>query len=187
MSAAPHRARRWVAYYAVLAVLAAVAVTLPIVYNLGQQLKPEQLEAAKRRWQENGPKDYDLTYAITYDRNRLAERHVVLVRGGEVVFASCEGEMVAMAPAMAAAVGFPIGGMGEEGGPRDVPAIFNHVDSALQQQQSAPRRDFVVAVFDPTFGYPRRFIRRVRGTRTREEWDVRLWPAGGLEKEASKR
>src|SRR5688572_8738986 len=85
---------RWVAVFAVLGVLGATGVTIPIVYNLNQQLKPEQLIEARRRWREQGPKDYDLTYTVTYDRNRLGERHIVLVRGGEVVFASCEGEVV---------------------------------------------------------------------------------------------
>jgi hypothetical protein len=37
-----------------------------------------------------------------------------------------------------------------------------------------------VAAFDPKDGYPRRFISRVRGTSTREEWNLRLWPAGTL-------
>jgi hypothetical protein len=175
---------RWVSFFVLLTVLAAVGVTLPIVYNLNQQLTPEQLRQAQQRWQANGPKDYDLTYAITYDRERLAERHVVLVRGGEVVFESCEGEVVQMAPALSAAVGFPLGGAAEGAG-RDVPSIFKHVETLLSEANTAQRRNFIVAVFDPREGYPRRFIRRVRGTKTREEWDVRLWPPGALAKTPS--
>jgi hypothetical protein len=176
----------WVVFFAVLGVLAAAAITLPIVYNLGQQLTPEMLAAARQRWRDHGPADYDLTFAIKYDREELPERHIVLVRGGKVVFASCEGEAVALAPALAAAVGLPAGGIGQ-GGARDVPAIFDHIEKLLNEKSTGQRRNFLVAVFDPHEGYPRRFIRRVRGTSTREEWDVRVWPAGALEKESQPR
>lgn len=177
------RPRQWLVFFVVLAALSAVGVTLPIVYNLGQQLKPEQLAEAKARWRSAGPDDYDMTYAITYDRERLAERHVVLVRDGAIVFASCEGEVLRMAPAMAAVVGGPLAGPAD-GPERDVPAILAHVEAMLALERDAPRRNFLVAVFDPKQGYPRRFIRRVRGTKSREEWDVRVWPAGGLHEEA---
>jgi hypothetical protein len=52
-------------FFGVLAMLAAVAVTLEIWYNLGQQLTAAQLEDARRRWQEHGPRDYDLVYIVT--------------------------------------------------------------------------------------------------------------------------
>src|SRR5262245_66491076 len=123
-SSPPSKSWRWLVYFLVLVCLATAGVTLPIVYNLGQQLQPEQLEVAKERWQRNGPADYDLTYAITYDREKLAERHVVLVRGGRMVFASCEGEVVSLTPALSATIGLPLGGTAE-GVPGDVAAIFD--------------------------------------------------------------
>jgi hypothetical protein len=180
-SSPPRRSSwRWISFFVVLAVLAVTAVTLPIIYNLSQQLKPEQLAEARQRWRDHGPTDYDLTYAITYDRERLPERHIVLVRGGEVVFASCEGEVVALSPALSAAAGLPVGGLSQSR-PRDIPGIFAHIADLLQEESTADRRNFLVAVFDRREGYPRRFIRRIRGTSTREEWNVRLWPAGALE------
>jgi hypothetical protein len=173
------RSRAWVAFFVLLLALASVGVAMPILYNLGQQLRPEQLAAARQRWRDHGPADYDLTYQVAYDRDPLAERHIVLVRGGKVVFASCEGEVRYQAPALAAAVGLPAGGLGKGGG-LDVPAVFDHIDELLREQGAAARRNFLVAVFDPKDGYPRRFIRRVRGTPAREEWNLRLWPAGAL-------
>jgi hypothetical protein len=170
---------RWALFFVVLASLAGVGIVLPIVYNLGQQLQPDQLEAAHRRWQESGPTDYDMTYSVTYDRERLAERHIVAVRHGKVVFAVGEGEVEALAPALAAAVGLPAGGLGH-GRAQDVPALFDHIEALLVQQPPAGRRNFLIAVFDPREGYPRRFIYRLRGTPTREEWDVRLWRPGEL-------
>jgi hypothetical protein len=155
-------------------------VAAPILYNLNQQLQPEQLAAARQRWRDHGPANYDLTYAVTYDRDTLAERHIVLVRDGKVVFGSCEGEIRYLTPALGAAVGLPAGGIGKSAG-LDMPAIFDHIEELLREQSTASRRNFLVAVFDPKDGYPRRFIRRVRGTSTREEWNLRLWTAGALD------
>ena len=171
------RSRAWIGFFALLLTLAGVAVVLPIVYNLGQQLRREQLESARRLWQQYGPADYDLTFAVTYDREPLAERHIVLVRGGKVVFASCEGEIRYLSPALGAAAGLPAGCLGGGEG-QDVPAVFDRIGELLQEQEGPSRRDFLVAVFDPKDGHPRRFIRRVRGTSTREEWNLHLWPAG---------
>lgn len=174
------RAWRWAAYFLILAVLVGIAITLPILYNLNQQLRPDQLDAARERWRSQGPRDYDLTFSIQYDREPLAERHVVLVREGRVVMACCEGELVALSPVLGACVGLPGGAAPGVG--RDVPAIFAHLQSLLEEEGS--QRNFLVAVFDPQTGWPRRFIRRVRRQSTREEWNLRVWPAGYLEEKA---
>lgn len=176
---------RWVSVFVVVFGLAIGGIALNVWWNLDQQLTPDKLERAKRLWEQNGPRDYDLTYQVTYDKERLPERHVVLVRNGKVVFASCEGEVIEMAPAMAAAVGGPLAGMAQ-GGARDVPAIFDHVESTLNTLEASGRRHFIVAVFDPNQGYPRRFVWRISRTKTREEWDVRLWPPGAIGKGAKK-
>jgi hypothetical protein len=163
-----------------LAGLAVTAMVLPILYNLGQQLRPEQLKEARQLWREAGPADYDLTYSVQYDREPLAERHVVLVRGGRIVWASCEGEVVQVSPAIGALIGLAAGGHGQGG--RDIPAIFAHLEDLLRQEGESKRRNLLVAVFDPKTGWPRRFIRRVSGTSTREEWLLGVWPAGELER-----
>jgi hypothetical protein len=193
-----------VVFFAVLATLVGVAVTLPIVYNLGQQLRPEQLDAARQRWRDSGPADYDLLVDIVWDRDRVAQRHRVVVRRGKVVFASVEprpverdvlgrssvregrviasgpGEVVALAPPLAAAVGLPAGGLGSRAA-WDVPAIFDHIETLLSEEQTAARRNFLVAAFDRRRGYPLRLTRRVRGSSTREEWNIYVLSAGALE------
>lgn len=174
------RSGRWVAFFVVLAILAATGIVLPIVYNLGQQLRPEQLAEAKRLWAAHGPADYDLTYTARYDDERQGERHVVLVRGGRVVYASCEGELRSISPGLALLAGGPAAALG--GRPaRGVPEIFGHIERLLAEVGNSGGRDFLVATFHGDDGHPRRVIRRVRGTRTREEWDIRVWPAGALE------
>jgi hypothetical protein len=174
------RSRGWVAFFVILVGLAVTGVVLPILYNLGQQLRPEQLSAAKARWEAEGPADYDLTYTIKYDRETQAERHVVVVRQGRVVWASCEGEVVQVSPALGALLGVTAGGTTHGG--RDVAAIFARLEELLGEEGS--RRNFLVAAFDPKAGWPRRIVRRVRGTGTREEWDLRVWPPGELERQA---
>jgi hypothetical protein len=174
---APRRSRTWVGFFVLLLGLAGVAVALPIVYNLAQQLRPESLARARQRWRERGPADYDLTFAITYDRERLSERHIVLVRNGKVLFASCEGDVVHLAHGLGAAAGLPAGGLGKAAG-LDVPAIFDHIEELLREQIASGGRNYLVAEFDPDLGYPRRFVRRVRGTGTREEWRLKLWAPG---------
>jgi len=44
----------WLWFFLILLILASVAITIPIVYNLRLQLKPEQLEQARERWQRRG-------------------------------------------------------------------------------------------------------------------------------------
>jgi hypothetical protein len=175
--AARRRPRAWMGYLVLLVLLSAVAAVVPIVYNLRQQLRPEQLAAARQRWRDNGPNDYDLTFAIRYDRETLPQRHLVIVRGGKVVFAACEGEIVTLSPALRAAAGLPAGGLGREPG-QDVPAIFDHIEDLLHEPGA--ERNFLVAMFDTRDGHPRRIIRRIRRSSTREEWNLRLWPAGTL-------
>src|SRR5262245_1791034 len=174
--------RAWVGFFLVLAGLAVTGVVVPIVYNLGQQLRPEQLAAAKDRWGREGSAEYDLTYTIQYDREREAERHVVVVREGRIVWASCEGEVVQVSPAVGAAAGVTAGA-GLSGG-RDVAAIFARLEELLAEEGESPRRNFLVAVFDPKEGWPRRIVWRVRGTSRREEWNLRVWPAGEVERQA---
>jgi hypothetical protein len=172
------KSRAWVGFVVVLVLLSAVAATIPIVYNLRQQLRPEELEAARQRWHKYGPEDYDLTFAIRYDRERLPERHIVIVRGGKVILASCEGEIQTLSPALQATVGLPAGGLCKDEG-QDVPAILDHIAELLHEPDA--KRNFLVAALDLTDGHPRRIIRRVRGSSTREEWNLRLWPAGTLQ------
>ena len=74
--------RTWVWYFLILGVLSAAAATILIVFNLRQQLKPEQLAAAKALWKAKGPRDYDMTYRQLVGDE--PETFVVRVRGGQV-------------------------------------------------------------------------------------------------------
>src|SRR5687767_5525703 len=56
--------RNWIWYFVVLGILTVLATAVLVAYNLGQQLKPEQLETAQRLWREKGPRNYHLVYTV---------------------------------------------------------------------------------------------------------------------------
>ena len=76
------RRRRWLWFFVTLAGLSALALTTLIVYNLRQQLRPEQLAEARERWQQHRPDDYDLDYTLRQDDAGPETCHV-RVRSGE--------------------------------------------------------------------------------------------------------
>ena len=180
----PVRSRAWLVFFAILIVMCVAGVMLPILYNLHQQLKAEDLEKNRAHWQADGPKDYDLTFSIRYDGDQLPERHIVLVRDGKASFAVCEGEVVHAAPALGSLIGLA-GVNAERQRPRDMPAIFGHIDDLLKDQEESNGKNFIVVVFDPRDGHPRRIVRRIRKSSTREEWHFRLWQPGELAAKAA--
>jgi hypothetical protein len=162
------RSRRWVLYFLVLAALGAVAVTVPIVYNRSIQLTPEQVREAKARWEANGPADYDLhfqervgggpvdTYRVEVRGGRVVEVRAV-EPGGQVV------ELEDLAP--------------EEAQAYSVPGLFRQIERDLEEDlRDGERRNFATASFDKQTGHPTRYVRRVRGSKERLEWRVRLRP-----------
>ncbi|MFQ3651670.1 MAG: DUF6174 domain-containing protein [Gemmataceae bacterium] len=174
---------RWIGFFVVLAILAGVALALPILYNLGQQLRREQLQLARERWREHGPRDYDLTFSIRLDRDTTKQRHVVCVRDGRVVVSLVEGQPLHVAPAYQGAIGLPFA-TSTDHPPWTIEQIFDHLQSLLTQQEQSHGRHFLVAVFDPEQGWPRRVVWRITRSSQREEWDLKLWRLGELEAEA---
>jgi hypothetical protein len=165
-----------VAFFVILASLSAVAVVLPIVYNIQQQLRPEQLAQAQELWRQRGPADYKLDYTLMVDRDPSLERYTVLVRRGRIVFAGGAGRIEVLDPDIGALAGPSVRGVvHHEERILDVPGIFDRIGSVLESDPQAGKRNLTVAVFDPVDGHPRRFIHRVRGTNQREEWIIRLY------------
>jgi hypothetical protein len=90
----PPRNRNWLWYFAALLVLAVVVIVLLGVakWHIQQQrLTPEQLEAARRLWTEEGPADYELLYTVRRGREEKVERYEVRVRQRQTEFVSLNG------------------------------------------------------------------------------------------------
>src|SRR4051794_412915 len=74
-------------FFLVVAALTVAATATLVWFNQRQQLKPEQLEAARRTWKERGPADYVLAYTIQRDSasGTSTDHFLVKVRGGRAV------------------------------------------------------------------------------------------------------
>ncbi len=171
--------RRWLWFFAVLAVLGVAAMVVPIVYNLSQQLTPEQLAAARQRWREHAPADYCLEVFVQTNHEGREERdeYVLEVRGGRVRLLGDRkyGELLYLDPELSVFLGPAFLGLPPEDLRRyGVEALFEQVEKALRDNAASGGRNYLTAQFDPIDGHPLHYVLRIRGTRERVEWFVRL-------------
>lgn len=151
----PGRTRGWIWFFLFLAVFAVIWYTILIVFNLRQQLKPEQLAAARALWDEKGPRDYDLEYTQTTTETQT---FVVRVRHGQVVYAEPDARPLS-----------------QKRGYYGMPALFGFIEDFLKEDaKPGSRRTFTVGRFDPEDGHLLHYIRRVTGTSQRVEIRVQL-------------
>src|SRR5438034_11422800 len=80
-------------FFGILTLLALAAIVTLFVFNKGQLLKAEQLAAARERWNQNGPRDYDMEYGVKKQDGDW-ETYAVQVRKGKVTSASLDGRPV---------------------------------------------------------------------------------------------
>ncbi|HTU17978.1 MAG TPA: DUF6174 domain-containing protein [Gemmataceae bacterium] len=177
------RSRRWIGFFVVLGVLSAIAIVVPLVYNLSIQLRPEQLAEARRRWQENGPADYDLQYLVETKHETEAEpessEYLVKVRNGRVVLVVDTGEVVYLEPSLATVAGPGVLALSSQDASNyGVPALFDDIEAALRRDEAAGRKNYTQAQFDPSDGHPRHYIHSERGTKERVEWHVKFKRVG---------
>jgi len=159
------RPRAWVWFFVLLAAMCAAAVTLPIVYNLSLQLRPEELAAARARWKASGPRDYDLQYQekITQNGEQGETEWDVQVRDGKVAAVTCDGAALPAAE-------YPN---------LTVEGQFAEIEKGLELDLAAgARKNYATAAFDLGDGHPTHYVRRVRGTGDRLEWNVNLKKPG---------
>ena len=159
--------RRWLWYFALLTVLGISAITIPWIYNVWQQLRPEQLASARALWKEKGPKDYDLEYVSKEDEKPGTDAAAgpeignvsVRVRDGQVESATRNG--LVLPPSEAAA--------------HRVEGLFDLIQSNLEHDgQPGQSRTYAHAQFDKNDGHPIHYVRRVMGSRQRLEIIIQL-------------
>ena len=159
------QSRTWVWFFVFLAVMGAAAVTLPIVYNLSLQLRPEDLAAARAHWQAAGSRNYDLQYQEKITQNGVSSESEwnVQVRDGKVTAVTRDGEVLPAAD-------YPN---------LTVDGQLAEIEKGLQLDLAAgARTNYATAAFDLGDGHPAHYVRRVRGTGDRLEWNVNLNKAG---------
>ena len=144
-------------FFVVLIVLAVAATVILIVYNLYQQLKPDQLTAARQLWQEKGPADYRLVYNISNNlspREKQIDQYDVTVRGGVVTAATRNGKTE------------PPSRLGSYG----MDKLLDFVaDNMSKDQEPGRPRTFTRAMFAPNNGALLWYVRRVMGSFERVE------------------
>jgi hypothetical protein len=158
--------RRWIWYFVVVGCLTVLATTILVVYNRAQQLKPEQLEAARKLWDEKRPADYVLTYTKL---GSATGTFVVTVRKGKIVSAimrqnvTKDGEVQVVEEPLEPRLYHSY----------DMDGLFNDIERFLDlaAKKDSPRT-YLVATFDPRNGQLVRFVRSVMGTGERIEIQV---------------
>jgi hypothetical protein len=167
MADTPTFSHRWIWYFVVLGVLTAGGITANTWYNLRQQLTLEQLDAARRLWNEKGPRNYRLDYTIKRDVNpdpagTVPVTYTVQVRDGKV-------ESIA-------------GSAGHSGRSDDyefgsMDSLFAAIEKRLcADADSAQPRAFVKASFDGRDGHVMHYVHSVMQTRERLEVTIELTP-----------
>jgi hypothetical protein len=150
--------RGWIWYFVVVLVLALGAAGTLVWYNLSQQLTPEKLQAARQLWKEKGPQDYAFRYTSRGGTEREAvNQYAVVVRGGKVESVTLNGQFALPKRQF-----------------RDhrMEDLFDLIEDYLDRDEKEKRKVFKVAVFDGKDGHLRRYVRRVTGTRERQEITV---------------
>jgi len=150
--------RSWIWYFVVLFVLAISATVILIVFNLRQQLKPEQLQAARAMWKDKGPRDYTIAYTMRVNEEPDPDQYWAKVRGGQVVESKFNDQPE------------PV----ERRYYRSMDSLFDYVERFMKidSEKDSPKT-YVRAIFDDQkTGGLRWYVRRVMGGRHRVEITV---------------
>ena len=147
------------------AVSTCIVLLVLLILGRGERLPdltPENLEAARRRWEENGPKGYDLDVVLS--GSQMGKIHVE-VRDRKVTAMTRNG----VTPKQERTWEY-----------WTVPGQFDTIEDEMEKAGDpvngfpAPPGSKVIqkAEFDPDSGYPRRYHRVVLGTQLEIRWEV---------------
>jgi hypothetical protein len=142
------RNRGWLWYLLIVGGLAVVAVTILIAFNVGQQLKWDDVQAARRAWQQHGPRSYRLAYTSSVAESgqpKVVDHFVIHVRDGKTSAATRNGKEVPS----------------EELDRYGMERLFDLVEANLREDAEA--RVFTRAKFDDDDGHLVWYVRSPRG------------------------
>jgi hypothetical protein len=148
---APKKNRRWIWFFVVVFALAFLATAVLVAVNLGLQLKPEQLAAARELWRKQGPRDYTMSYTtrVHAEPEDNVSHYWVKVRGGRVVESKFNEQAESASQ-------FPYRGM--EG-------LFDDIERFMKIDSEPGRpKVYVRAVFDERTGGLHSYVHRVMGS-----------------------
>ena len=166
----PQRNRGWIWFFVILGCLTAAAIVVQVWFNVQQQLTPELLTAARRKWADKGPRDYDLEYQ--FKKIDSTDTYQVQVRSGKVILSIENGQLE---PERLFHY-------------RDMRALFTFIEEFLDQDRQPGRpRTYVTASFDSNDGHLLHYTRSVMSKRERQEITVlKLQSGSDVPEKASK-
>jgi hypothetical protein len=169
--ASPSRKTGWIWFFLFLALMGGLAIAIPLVYNVQQQLRPEQLSAARRLWQEKAPADYDLEYQVRRQSDEDSEKqepefenYHMEVRNGRIVsiLNKVTGDVLTSKELIVTKDFFTDG-------------LFDLMELNLEaDSKSTGIRNFSHAQFDKSDGHPTIYVHRIMGSRQRLQIIVQL-------------
>lgn len=154
----PTKNNNWKWFFAIVAALALAASIVLVVFNLRQQLTPEQLDAARQLWIGHGPASYTLIYTEKFSSQAGSEsknHYVVKVRDRKVTEVLVNG-----APKE------------ERLEYHDMNGLFNEVEAFQDKDSKEKRKVFCRASFDDNTGAIRSYVRYVPNSSERQQIDV---------------
>ncbi len=146
------RSPGWIWFFVVLFLLAGGATAILWIYNLRQQLTPEELAAARQLWKKNRPRNYRLTYT---KEGNIAGTFVVTVRNGEVKSVVMKQEVTENGSTKTVTI--PLEKRFYKSS--DMDGLFNDLKRFLELKRDPEAgRPFLTAKFDPDDGHINGFI-----------------------------
>ena len=156
------RAGCWLILGALLGAIVTLAMLRWRLADPTPALTVELFDAARKRWAEYGPKDYDIEVVV---RGPQPGTYRVIVRGGESIAAFRNGQPLTQQRTF---------------GTWSVPGMFGTISRDLAQierRRSGNADRFTPdltlrASFDPELGYPRHYLRMEAGSTQDVSWEL---------------
>lgn len=151
----------WVWFFVVMFSLATIMAGSNFLYNRQQQLRPEQIEEAIRKWESHGPANYDLTVKkdVLGLGGSISDLIRVKVRAGKAIEVTLNDRPLdkRLWPEY------------------EMPGILDWI-SRFAEIDSKPEADrvFCVGRFDPTDGHLKGYVRSVRARQERQDLKIEL-------------
>jgi hypothetical protein len=151
------RNRRWVWFFIVTVFLSVLAAAVFIVVNLSLQLTGDELDRAFEKWQQRGPKSYEMRYTVKRGASSDVDVYDVKVVKGEVIRAWLNDLPVSY----------------EQINNYSMTALFRDMKQFMElDSKPGSSWAYTRAVFDEHDGHLRSYVRRVMGGRERVEITV---------------
>jgi hypothetical protein len=152
----PTKNNTWKWFFAILFALALFASILMIAVSWHLQLKPELLEAARERWETSGPANYIMVYTTRRNDETTTDHYVVKVRKKKTY------EVIVNDLPLTERLDY-----------YGMDAMFNDIErfQDMDNEKGKPRT-YTRATFDDHTGAIRWYVRRVMGSRERQEINV---------------